>query len=92
MPGNFKTTGASGVVRHPWYLGGIILVWSAFAQMYPSTVIRAIIISCYFVIGSVLEERKLLAHYGMIYSVYQEQVSMLLPLKWVSACIRKIIK
>ena len=90
--GDFATAGVSGMVRHPWYLGGIILVWTAFAEFYPSTLISAIIISCYFVIGSVLEERKLLAHYGKIYSVYQEQVSMLLPLKWVSARIHKIIK
>jgi len=87
--GDFATTGASGIVRHPWYLGGIILVWSVFEKMYPSTLISAIIITCYFVIGSVLEERKLLAHYGKIYRVYQERVSMLFPLKWLIARIQK---
>jgi len=86
----FETAGVSGIVRHPWYLGGIILVWSAFDAIYPSTLITSIIISCYFVIGCILEERKLVAHYGNDYRVYQQRVSMLFPAKWLIGIISNI--
>lgn len=85
----FETAGVSGIVRHPWYLGGIILVWSAFDAIYLSTLISSIIISCYFVIGCILEERKLVAHYGNDYRLYQQRVSMLFPAKWLTGIVSK---
>jgi len=79
---DFTTTGVAGVTRHPWYLGGIICIWSASEKMYTSTLITACIVSGYFVVGTLLEERKLLEKYGQAYGYYQQEVSMLLPVKW----------
>ena len=84
----FEPDGFLGVVRHPWYLGGIILVWTISSRLYPSTILVATIISIYFVVGTILEEKKLVARYGDEYRVYQHQVSMLLPVKWFGRLFR----
>lgn len=84
---SFSTAGISSVIRHPWYLGGILLVWSAPSPFYPSTVITAFILTAYFFIGTLLEERKLHSQYGEAYERYQQQVSMLFPHKWVYRCL-----
>lgn len=86
---DFTTSGISGVTRHPWYLGGIIFIWSAADKMYPSTLMTACIVSAYFVIGSLLEERKLQEKFGQPYEDYQKEVSMLLPVKWLQDQLRR---
>ena len=84
----FTTSGASAIVRHPWYLGGILLVWSAAKVLYPSTVIAAVIISVYFVVGTILEERKLVKQFGDSYRTYQHSVPMLFPFKWLDGFLK----
>ena len=37
----------------------------------------------YVIIGTLLEERKLIAAYGHVYRDYQQKVSMFLPVKWL---------
>jgi len=73
---DFQTHGIFGLTRHPWYFGGIVALWSVPAVFYPSTIMTACIFSCYFVVGAVLEERKLLVHFGDSYRVYQQKVPM----------------
>ena len=85
----FKTTGILGFVRHPWYAGGILLVWSALQVISLSSLITAVILTLYFLLGIVLEEKKLIEEYGDSYRNYQEKVSMLFPGKWL---LRKIQK
>lgn len=80
----FTVSGISKIVRHPWYLGGILIIWSAPKNFFLSTVITAVILSGYFLVGTMLEERKLLKHLGESYRAYQRQVSMLFPVKWFS--------
>ncbi len=72
--------GILGVVRHPWYLAGIMLIW--ISDFGTAEIIRNIIVNCYFVIGAILEERKLVAELGEKYREYQRQVPMLIPYKW----------
>lgn len=79
----FAASGVSTIVRHPWYLGGILFVWSAVKVFYPSTAIAAAIISGYFVVGTILEERKLVKLFGDPYRIYQHSVPMLFPYKWL---------
>jgi methanethiol S-methyltransferase len=83
----FDTTGIHGVIRHPWYTGGIMIIWSA--DIYLSTLLSNVVISVYFVIGAFLEERKLLPEFGDKYREYQKNVSMLLPYKWLIARIKR---
>lgn len=67
-------------VRHPWYFLGLILIWTR--DMPPAMLLTAITATLYFVIGTVLEERKLLVYYGDVYRQYQLRVPALIPLPW----------
>jgi protein-S-isoprenylcysteine O-methyltransferase Ste14 len=67
-------------VRHPWYLIGLVLIWSR--DMNLAFLVTAIAITLYFWLGSRLEERKLMAYHGAIYRRYRERVPGLLPLPW----------
>jgi methanethiol S-methyltransferase len=79
----FDAAGILGAVRHPWYTGGIMIIWSS--DIFLSTLLYNIVISIYFVIGAFLEERKLLLEFGERYREYQKNVSMFIPYKWLKA-------
>lgn len=64
-------------VRHPWYALGLVVLWTR--SMDLGTFISALAITAYVVIGSRLEERKLLATYGQAYRDYMARVPGLLP-------------
>lgn len=83
--GDINTSGVLSLTRHPWYLAVLILVWIRYRDIYVSTLIVNIIITVYVVIGTVLEERKLIAEFGDSYRAYQEKVSMIVPVKWIIA-------
>jgi protein-S-isoprenylcysteine O-methyltransferase Ste14 len=78
-------SGIHRIIRHPWYLGGILIVWAQ--DMSASTILINMIISVYFMIGAVLEERKLVLEFGEKYREYQRTVSMLFPWRWLKARI-----
>jgi len=75
------TSGILGLTRHPWYLAVIIFVWIGYREMYVSTLIVNIILTVYVVMGTVLEERKLIIEFGDNYRDYKNRVSMLFPVK-----------
>ena len=77
----FSTTGVFGLTRHPWYLGSLLLIWSILPGYSSTDLLVSAILSVYLVVGTLLEERKLLAEYGEAYRRYQRQVPMLLP--WI---------
>ncbi|MDK9706900.1 MAG: hypothetical protein OEL83_07590 [Desulforhopalus sp.] len=79
----FLPVGVFGITRHPWYLGSLLTIWSVFENYPQPIVIAAGILSLYLVIGTLLEERKILHEYGDSYRRYQGQVSMLFPWKWL---------
>lgn len=79
----FAQTGAFGLIRHPWYAGSLLLVWSVLATYTAATIIISSILSVYLIAGTLLEERKILAEYGESYRLYQKHVSMLFPWKWL---------
>ncbi len=86
--GEFPATGVFAVTRHPWYLGSLISIWAIFGEYPLPTFCAAVILSCYLVIGTLLEERKILQQYGSGYRRYQQQVSMLFPWKWLKYRLR----
>ena len=67
-------------VRHPWYSLALLLIWTR--DMSAATFVSAEAITMYFVIGSRLEERKLVAEFGQRYRDYQRKVPRLFPLPW----------
>ena len=79
--GELSSRGILGVVRHPFYAGIFPLIWSS--NLDTPTLIVNIILSIYVVIGTLLEERKLIEEFGDAYREYQQKVSMLFPLKWI---------
>ena len=79
--GKLSSDGILGVVRHPFYAGIFPLLWSN--DLDTPTLIVNIILSIYVVIGTLLEERKLIVEFGDAYREYQQRVSMLFPLKWI---------
>lgn len=74
---DFVVSGIHQIIRHPWYLGGIIIVWAN--DLSVSTILINIVVSIYFFIGSILEERKLVREFGEKYREYQQRVPMLIP-------------
>jgi protein-S-isoprenylcysteine O-methyltransferase Ste14 len=77
----FDTSGILSAIRHPWYTASIIVIWTRDISL--STLLVNMVISAYFIIGTILEERKLLLEFGERYREYQKNVSMFIPYKWL---------
>ncbi|MEW8507402.1 MAG: hypothetical protein AB2598_11900 [Candidatus Thiodiazotropha sp.] len=67
-------------VRHPWYSLGLVLIWTQ--DMDPARLLSALIVTAYLVLGSRLEETKLLHRHGDAYAYYRERVPGLIPRPW----------
>lgn len=67
-------------VRHPWYFFGLVLIWTR--DMNTAMLFSSVMITLYFIIGSRLEEKKLLVYHGDAYRHYIKCVPGLLPLPW----------
>lgn len=83
--GKIVVSGIHKIIRHPWYLGGILIVWTQ--DLSVSTILINLVTSIYFIIGSILEERKLLIEFGDRYREYQQKVPMLIPWRWLKSGI-----
>jgi methanethiol S-methyltransferase len=81
----FDTSGILRAIRHPWYIASLMFIWARDISF--STLLINIVISAYFVVGTILEERKLLLEFGQKYREYQKNVSMFIPYKWLKAKI-----
>jgi protein-S-isoprenylcysteine O-methyltransferase Ste14 len=65
-------------VRHPLYLAGMVFIW-LFPFMTTSLLVLNLSLTMYIFIGSIFEERRLLAKFGPAYEAYRERVPRLLP-------------
>jgi protein-S-isoprenylcysteine O-methyltransferase Ste14 len=72
--------GILGVVRHPWYAGGMMIVWARDLDL--SAVLTNLILTGYFIVGSFLEERRLSIEFPEAYEEYKQKVSMFFPYRW----------
>lgn len=79
----FSRSGVFAVTRHPWYLGSLLFLWTVLPVYHLGSVVAAAVLSAYLVIGTRLEERKLLAEFGDAYRSYRQEVSMFFPWKWL---------
>lgn len=69
-------------VRHPWYSFGLVLIWTR--DMNAAMLLSSVMMTVYFIIGSRLEEKKLVVYHGDVYRRYMERVPGLIPLPWKS--------
>lgn len=73
-------TGLLKYVRHPMYSGSLLLIWGYFVfAPHLANLITMICLTLYFIIGTKLEEKKLVEEFGTLYSEYQKNVPMLIP-------------
>lgn len=76
------TKGAYGIVRHPLYTSGMLLLFTKM-EMSRLDLIAAALVSIYLITGAYIEERRLLSVFREEYRKYQQQVSMFIPVKWI---------
>jgi len=69
--------GLLGIVRHPMYFAVIIYLWCQTFRL--SDVLVNAVLTVYVIIGTILEERKLVLEFGDPYVQYQKEVPMLIP-------------
>ena len=84
---NINTSRILGVIRHPWYTATFLFIWAG--NLNTSSLIVNVILSIYLVIGCLLEEKKLVLEYGEQYRIYQKNVSILFPWKWLKTKLKR---
>lgn len=67
-------------VRHPWYFLLLVIIWSQ--DIHLSQLTAYTLISLYLLVGSWLEERKLVHQFGDSYAIYRQKVPGLIPRPW----------
>jgi protein-S-isoprenylcysteine O-methyltransferase Ste14 len=72
-----KKSGLLGIIRHPMYFALIIFLWSQTFRL--SDIVTNTVLTVYIIIGTKLEERKLVLEFGDSYVQYQKEVPMLIP-------------
>ena len=72
-----RKNGLLGIVRHPMYLAVIIYFWCQTFRV--ADILVNAIVTIYIVIGTFLEEKKLVLEFGDSYTKYQQEVPMLIP-------------
>ena len=77
-PPRLVINGMYRLVRHPLYFFSLVVLWFNPIMTFNS-LIFAIASTLYFWIGSIYEERKLLAFFGETYREYQQHVPRLIP-------------
>ena len=84
---DFITRGILGITRHPWYLAALIIIWTDYHIMHTYELLTNVMLTSYVIIGTLMEERKLILEYGNAYRAYQQKVSMLFPFKWLKTML-----
>jgi methanethiol S-methyltransferase len=75
---HLATRGVYRLVRHPLYLFSMIALWASHV-MTESLLGFTLGVTIYFVVGSVLEERKMARAFGEDWSAYRDSVPWLIP-------------
>jgi protein-S-isoprenylcysteine O-methyltransferase Ste14 len=75
---HFTAVGPYALVRHPLYLFSLMVLWFN-PVVTVGNFVFYLLVTAYFWLGSVYEERKLVALYGEAYVAYQRRTPRLLP-------------
>jgi protein-S-isoprenylcysteine O-methyltransferase Ste14 len=79
-PERFHLSPLHRFVRHPWYFFLLVLMWTQDIHLTQLNVYS--LITLYLIVGSRLEENKLVEQHGEVYRQYRRQVPGLFPLPW----------
>jgi len=74
----FRTPSLYKVVRHPLYVGWLVIFWAA-PVMTLAHLVFAVMTTAYILIAIQLEERDLLAAHGADYAAWRKRTPMLVP-------------
>jgi protein-S-isoprenylcysteine O-methyltransferase Ste14 len=74
----FTARGPYRWVRHPLYILMLFLIWS-YPNLTADRLLFNVLCTIWMIIGTVLEERDLVASFGKTYRDYQNKVPMLIP-------------
>jgi protein-S-isoprenylcysteine O-methyltransferase Ste14 len=85
------TGGAYGIVRHPLYTAGLLLLITKM-EMSLLDITAVLLVAVYLIIGAFIEERRLLSIYGDEYRQYQNCIAMFIPAKWFVKKIKTLIQ
>jgi protein-S-isoprenylcysteine O-methyltransferase Ste14 len=72
------TTGLYSRVRHPMYLGAVLLLWAS-AELRSLDAWLYLLATLYLAFGIFLEEERLLGEFGEVYQEYRSRVPAVLP-------------
>jgi len=72
-----EKNGLLGIIRHPMYFALIIYLWCQIFSVV-DLMVNALL-TIYIIIGTFLEEKKLILEFGDSYIKYQQEVPMLIP-------------
>jgi protein-S-isoprenylcysteine O-methyltransferase Ste14 len=65
-------------VRHPLYLSSLLMLWS-YPDLTPDRLLLNLLFTVFVIVGTLFEERDLVATFGEAYRSYQRKVPMLIP-------------
>lgn len=74
----FTKTGILGIIRHPWYTGTLVFLAFCLPVTDVNLVWRLVFVG-YVLVGTEMEEQKLLRELGDVYAVYRREVPRFFP-------------
>jgi methanethiol S-methyltransferase len=80
QPDVLITWGIYGVLRHPQFAAGLVLLWSR--DLTDTGLVINVVLSSYLIVGAHIEESRLLAKYGEEYRKYKAAVPGFVPNAW----------
>ncbi len=63
-----------------------MIIWAK--DLDVSAIVTNVILTGYFIVGTLLEERKLSAEFPETYKEYQQKVSMFFPYQWLKSKLK----
>jgi protein-S-isoprenylcysteine O-methyltransferase Ste14 len=85
---NLTVTGMYRLVRHPLYLFSLGFLWFS-PRLTWNGLFCNVAATLYFVIGSVVEEKRLEKQFGAVYRDYRKSIPWLLPIRFPAGQSRK---